>query len=46
MMGWKQKRKDWLLAFPANLIPGLRAKISIFQENSDESNEKWYVGRN
>jgi hypothetical protein len=46
MMGWKQKRKDWRLAFRANLVPGLRAKISLFQEISDKSNEKWHAGWN
>jgi hypothetical protein len=43
----ERKREDWWPAFRANLVPGLKAKISLFQEKSDdESNEKWYVGPN
>jgi hypothetical protein len=45
MMSWKQGM-EWWLAFWGNLVPRMSSKISLFQENSDELNKKWYGSLN
>jgi hypothetical protein len=46
MMDWKSQKGGLMAVFCTNLVPGLKAEIVLFQENRDESNEKWYVGLN